>query len=71
MATVDDMIEGGADPCGSPGPGPTFPLGSVDDGMQGGPDDAGAAGPGSDVPLPADSSTAAQPRPEDWVGGGY
>jgi hypothetical protein len=67
MADVNDGTEGGADPAGQPGPGPAFPTGSVDDGAEGGSDPAGVAGGGSDVPITKDASTAAQPRPEDFL----
>lgn len=66
-SSYDDGMEGGADPCGAPGPGPAFPTGSVNDGMEGGNDPGGIAGGGGDVSPPAGSSTNAQPRPEEWI----
>lgn len=78
----DDGMQGGADPCGSQG-GPTgsaaFRTGNFDgdadgDGNApghgfgpGDPDNGGYPGGGSDVVPPAGTSTAAQPRPEEWI----
>jgi hypothetical protein len=53
--------------CGSPGPGADFPTGMQSDGTEGGADPAGLPGGGSDVMPTADSSTANQPRPEDFM----
>lgn len=56
-SSYDDGMEGGADPCGAPGPGPAFPTGGG----------GGQPGGGGDVSPPADSSTNDEPRPEEWI----
>jgi len=63
MATKDDGMEGGADPCGAPGGGPDVRLGNYDgdgDGDAGG-DYGGAAGMNPPFPMPAGTSTANEP----------
>lgn len=79
-SSYDDGMEGGADPCGTRGGGPDVKTGTYDgdgdgDGAQPGtvgshgssPDSGGAPGGGSDVSPPAGTSTASQPRPEEWI----
>ena len=66
MANVNDGMEGGADPGGVPGGGPDVPTGTANEGDQY-PDPCGVAGGGGDLKPSADSSTAAQPRPEDFL----
>lgn len=77
--TKDDGMEGGADPCGSQGPGPAFRTGQFDgdadaDGNapghgagSGDPDSGGMPGGGADVTPPAGTSTQYEPRPEEWI----
>jgi len=77
MGSTYDGMEGGADPCGSRGGGPDVRLGTYDGdgdegkgggaGSAGDPDYGGAGGMGGDLVPPAGTSTANEPRPEEWI----
>jgi len=62
MATKDDGMEGGADPCGAPGGGPDVKTGTYDGDRDGGTDYGGAPGMNPPFPMPADTSTNNEPE---------
>jgi hypothetical protein len=66
MAVADGM-EGGPDPGGVPGGGPDVRTGSYDGDGDNDTEDAGQPCEYGDLTPPAGSSTAGQPRPEDFL----
>ncbi len=67
MANVSDGTEGGADPGGSPGGGPDVRTGTYDGDGDSDSEDAGAPCEYGDLTPPAGTSTANQPKPEDFL----